>query len=655
MSQPHMSHRPIAAPASRPTSAAGWWPVIFVVTLAAYFPALHAGFIWDDQPGHVTRPELQSLGGLFRIWFEIGATQQYYPLLHSAFWLEHRLWGDAPFGYHFVNVLLHATAAGLFGALLRRLAVPGAWLAALVFALHPVCVESVAWVAEQKNTLSTVCYLSAALAYLRFDQAREPRHYTVATLWFVAALLSKTVTATLPAALLVVVWWQRGRIDWRRDVVPLAPWFGLGIAAGLLTAWVEHAQIGAGGGDFALGPIERGLLAARAAWFYLGQLLWPANLIFVYPRWTIDVAQAWQWLFVLGALVALSALWWWRRRNRGSLAAALFFLGTLFPALGFVNVFPFVYSYVADHFQYVASLGVIALLTAGGASIATHFPRSAGVAAAVLTLGTLGTLTWRQASIYRDVFTLYESTLAKNPAAWMAHNNLAIALVDVGRVAEALPHYEAALKLRPAYVEAENNYGYALMQAGRAADAIVHLRRAIELKPDYADAHNNLGAAFMRTQRSAEGVAEFERAIRLNPRDAVAHFNLGLATASTGHPTEAISSFKRALEINPAYADAELHWAMALMATGNAPDAFVHFERALTVRAEWSQAHWQFGKALANAGRYDEAILHFRKALEIQPEFVEAHVDLAVLLRQAGRIEEAAFEFQQAQQLGWRK
>ncbi|MDI1318806.1 MAG: hypothetical protein PSW75_01255, partial [bacterium] len=362
-----MSKRPSPPPAASPARAdvgswlAGWWcALVFLLILVAYLPALSGGLLWDDN-GHITRTDLRSWEGLFRIWSEIGATQQYYPLLHSAFWLEHHLWGDATLGYHLLNVLLHATTACLFGRLLQRLAVPGAWLAALLFALHPVCVESVAWISEQKNTLSAVFYLAAALAYLRFDDGeRTPRRYVLATGLFVLALLTKSVTATLPAALLVVGWWRRGRLDWRRDVRPLLPWFVLAGASGLFTAHFESALIGAQGADFNLGVLQRCLLAGRVVWFYLGKLAWPADLIFIYPRWTIDTAVWWQWLFPLAGLALLGGLAWWSRQSRGPLAAALLFGGTLFPVLGFVNVYPFVFSFVADHFQYLASLAVFA-------------------------------------------------------------------------------------------------------------------------------------------------------------------------------------------------------------------------------------------------------------------------------------------------------
>ncbi|MCX6954217.1 MAG: tetratricopeptide repeat protein, partial [Verrucomicrobia bacterium] len=510
------SPAPSTSTASGPSP--GWLAVLlFTVTLCAYFPALGAGFIWDDS-GHITHPELQSFAGLVRIWTEPGATQQYYPLLHSAFWLEHQLWGDAPFGYHLVNLLLHATAACLFAAVLRRLAVPGAWLAALLFALHPVCVESVAWVSEQKNTLSLVLYLCAALAYLRYDADRRPARYAVATALFFAALATKTVSATLPAALLVVFWWQRGSLSFRRDVLPLLPWFAGSALGAVVTASFEHTLIGAQGADFALSALERCLLAGRVVWFYLGKLLWPADLIFIYPRWTIDAAVWWQWLFPLAALALLGALLVRSRRSRAPLAVALLFGGSLFPALGFINVYPFVFSFVADHFQYLPSLAVFALAGTG----LVRLPRAASLATTGVLALVLGVLTFQQTQIYRDLFTLYGDTLARNPACWMAHTNLGIALVDAGRTDEAVPHFEQALKLCTPYAEGENNLGDALTRLGRATEAIPHLETALRLRPKYAEAHNNLGIAFMATHRAADGLAQFQEAVRLKPDYAVA-------------------------------------------------------------------------------------------------------------------------------------
>ena len=287
-----------------PFEGGGATPTAHAVTLAAYQPAWHGGILWDDD-AHLTTAALASKRGLLRIWTDFTVTQQYYPVVNTAFWIMNRLWGHATLGYHIVNILLHAASAWLVAGILRRWSVPGATLAAVIFALHPVHVESVAWITELKNTLSGVCYLGAALMYLRYDESRDRRWYAAAAGLFVIALFSKTVTATLPAALLVVFWWQRGRIRWREDVVPLLPVVAVGVAGGLLTAWVERAQIGAEGPAFQFTVVERCLIAGRAFWFYLGKLLWPADLIFIYPRFAIDAGAAWQYLYPVGALAVV--------------------------------------------------------------------------------------------------------------------------------------------------------------------------------------------------------------------------------------------------------------------------------------------------------------------------------------------------------------
>ncbi len=657
----------------------GRWPMVAIfalvlaVSLAAYYPALAGDFLWDDS-GHVTNPALQSWSGLWRIWFEVGVTQQYYPLLHTAFWIEHRLWGDAPVGYHVVNLLQHAAAATLFGVLLRRLFDGNAsastglrasdsdavaaglqrrrypraeWFAAGLFLLHPVCVESVAWICEQKNTLSLVLYLGAALAYLRFDAGRSPRAYAVATLLFVGALLTKTVTASLPAALLVVFWWQRGRLGWRREVKPLLPWFALGAGGGLFTAHFERVLIGAQGTDFTLGALERPLLAGRVFWFYLGKLAWPADLSFVYPRWHVDAAVGWQWLFLAAALGLLAGLAWWSRRTRGPLAAALVFGGSLFPVLGFVNVYPFVFSYVADHFQYLASLTVFALAGVG----LSFLPRSAGTITATLLAALCGILTWNQASDYRDNVTLYEATLRKNPDAWLAHHNLATILVDRGRPDVALPHIERTLALRPDYPEALNNLGNCVTHLGRAAEAIAPLEHALRLRPRYAEAHNNLGIALMALGRNDEGLAQFTEASKINPSYAGARFNLGLALLSSGHASEAIPHFAAAVRLQPDYADAEVNWGDALLLSDRLTEAMPHYEAALKLQPESYVAHFSFGRALLRAGRYDDAISHFEQALQLNPALAEAHQQLAVALGQSGRSAEANAHLLEARRL----
>jgi len=642
---------------SRTTSFrnAGMAALLLGVTLLAYLPALHGGLLWDDD-GHVTKPELRSLHGLERIWFEVGATQQYYPLLHSAFWLEHRLWGDAVVGYHLVNILLHVLAACLVVAILRRLAVPGAWLAGGLFALHPVGVESVAWISEQKNTLSAVFYLGAALIYLGFDRDRRRWQYGAALGLFVLALLTKTVTATLPAALLVVFWWRRGRLDWRRDVRPLTPWLALGAAAGLVSAWVERAFIGAHGADFALTALDRGLLAGRVLWFYFAKLVWPADLVFIYPRWNVDAAAGWQYLFPLGVLAVAAGLGWVARRRRGPLAGFLFFAGTLFPALGFVNVYPFVFSYVADHFQYLASLGVIVPLAAGltlAAARIPALPRPLAVAGAGVLLAVLGMLTWGQSRIYRDAQTLYRETLARNPACWMAHNNLGLVLSQIpGRMPEAIDHFAAAVKLNPGYAEAHLNLGEVLARIpGRLDEAIAEDEAAVRLVPDLAEAHGTLGVALAQaTGRLPEAVTEFETAVRLSPGSATMHDHLGVALLGLprrqGEAQEQLETAKR---LNPDSAVIRDHLGMALIRTpGGLPEAMAQFEEAVRIDPGSAAARENLGKLLLQVpGRLPEAVEQLETAVRLDPGSADNHGALgSALLKVPERFPDAIAEFE---------
>jgi tetratricopeptide (TPR) repeat protein len=619
------------------------WAGLAGVTLLAYAPALAGGFLWDDN-GHVTRPALRSLHGLGRIWMELGATQQYYPVLHSAFWLEHRLWGDCTLGYHLLNVLLHATAAFLFGLALRQVARPRAaeagrvgwwWVAALIFALHPVCVESVAWISEQKNTLSAVFYLMAALTYLRWREGDAEGLgggglYLGATGLFILALLSKSVTATLPAALLVVAWWQRGSLSWRRDFVPLLPWLALGLASGLLTAWVERHFGGAEGTAYTLGGFQRCVLAGRVTVFYLSKLFWPANLVFIYPHWDLAVPLGGQVLYPVGVAGALAVLGFARERARGPLAALLFFMGTLFPALGFVNVFPFVYSYVADHFQYLASLGIIALVCGGAEQLlkgggATGGRAGLGRSLLLVQLGTLvvivglGILTYRQSRMYRDLETLYRTTLSRNPQCWMAESNLGLALAGEGRLKEAVAHYVRALEIDPTLSTVHNDLGSALMAEGRVAEALAQFAEASRLRPGYAEAIYNSGVALQAAGRTPEAIEAFSRALRLRPGFSEAHYTLAIVLAGLGRTGEAVEQFTETARLRP----------------------------------DFAEAHFGLGTALAGLGRLEDGAAELREAVRLNPDFAEAHYNLGAALQRLGRDAEARVEYAQARRLGF--
>lgn len=628
---------------------------LLLATLCAYWPALRGGLIWDDS-AHVTRPELRSSSGLWRIWFQLGATQQYYPLLHSTFWVEHRLWGGAVLGYHLANVLLHAASALLVVLIVRRLSMPGAWLAGFVFALHPVCVNAVAWISEQKSTLSAALYLGAALAYLHFDETRRKSQYALASGLFTLAMLAKTVTATLPAALLLVFWWRRGRLDWKRDVRPLLAWLAVGAAAGLFTAWVERKFIGAEGPEFSLPFLDRCLLAGRVIWFYLAKMICPVNLVFIYPRWTMDASVWWQYLFPVGILALAGALLVLARQRRGPLAGLLFFVGTLVPVLGFLNVYPFVYSYVADHFQYLASLGIIVPLSAALALGAQRSPSTArplALPGAVALLATLGVLTWRQASVYRNTQTIYRATLLMNPGSWMAHSNLGAELLDVpGKSGEAISHLETALQLKPNSAEAHNNLGKALgRMPGRERDAVAHFETALRIRPRFPEAENNLGRALSQMGRSQEAIPHFEAALEIRPGFAEVHSNLGVALLELpGRLPDAIAHFQAALEIDPELAQAHNGLGSALAEQpGQAQEAIREFQAALRINPDYAEAHSNLGQVFSELpGRLRDAAREYEAALRIRPDYPEAHNGLGVVLSKMGRPRDAIAEYEAA-------
>ncbi len=647
------------------------------LVFVCYLPALPGGMLWDD-PAHVTRPELQSWHGLVRIWTDLRATQQYYPVLFSAFWVEHRLWGDSTIGYHLVNVLLHATSCCLLALLLQRLwsmptagatGAPGAgrgvpagaaspattgaawpvmtgaaWFAAILFAVHPVCVESVAWMTEQKNTLAMVFCLLAGLAYVRFMVRRTAGSYLLASVLFVLALGSKTTTVVLPAALVVVLWWKRGRLTWRRDLVPLIPWFLAAAAMGLVTSWVERKVIGAEGAEFHLSFFERWMLAGRVVWFYLGKLVWPADLMFYYPRWNVPAAAA-GWIGWFAALVVGTGLLWAiRRRTRGPLAAWLLYLGGLFPVMGFFNVFFFRFSYVNDHFQYLASISVLAGAAAGVALGLARSPpwlRAAGRVACGVVVVLLAAGANRQSRLYRDNVTLFRAAIARNPSSWMAHHILAVTLgKNLGRHQEAIAEYREALRLNPDYPDAHFGLGVELARLpGRRSEAVAEYERAVELRPIYVEAHNNLGVELAGMPgRSAEAIAHYEIALRLKPDFAEAHANLGDALARIpGSETEAVAHYEAALKIKPDLAWVHCHLAYVLSKTpGRETEAVAEYTEALHLRPDYVDAYNGLAITYVRLGRPDQARAQWEAALKIDPRNETVRNNLLLLQQMPG-------------------
>lgn len=544
------------------TGASPWLVFLFILVcvFVSYIPAISAGFIWDDDFHVFNNPHLLDIDGLRRIWFTT-ESQQYYPLVYSSFWIEHQIWGDNPMGYHVVNMILHSINAFLVYRILTYLRIRGAVAVALVFAVHPVHVESVAWVSERKNVLSGLFYLAAFLSYLKFDDGLGGKHYARSIALFVAALLSKTVTATLPPAL-ILARWMRGRAIGVKDLARLAPFFAVGLALGLVTVAWEVKLVGASGEDFALSPLERLLLPGRVSWFYVSKLLAPYDLIFFYRRWVLDASSFIQWLYPAALLGVLAALFFFRKRiGRKPFAGAAFFVLTLFPALGFFNVYPFRNSFVADHFQYLASIGVVALVVGVAARALDLFAGeksgacAKGAVAAVVF--ALSFLSFRQCRIYENQETLWRDTLRKNPAAWMAHVNLGNVLVHTGRQDEGLAHFFRAIELKPGYELPYFNVGNELTKRGLLEEANRYYRKAIELKPDYGNAHYNLANNLYASGRLDVAIAHYEKAVAADPDDALFRINFGNALARTGRLEEAADEYEEALRIDPGSAEAK--------------------------------------------------------------------------------------------------
>jgi tetratricopeptide (TPR) repeat protein len=516
--------------------------LIGLATALAYLPALGGGFVWDDDAYVASNPLLSEPDGLWRIWFSTHTQSQYFPLVFTTLRLEYAFFGTDPLGYHVVNVLLHGLNALLAWRVLARLAVPGAWLAAAVFALHPVQVESAAWITELKNTQSTALALLSLLAWLKYTEggtAPNARFYALSLVLYALALLSKTTACTLPAALLLVLW-LRGQPIAPRRILEIAPFLALGLAMGLVSIWWED-HLGNYSERYRLSFTwpERLLIATRAIWFYLGKLVWPVDLAFSYPRWDLDARDPAQYLWAVACAALAAALFGWRRAlGRGPLAAAAFYVATLSPMLGFISLFTFYYSFVADHYQYLACLGPIALFSAGAWRLGARWPAARSAAAAAL-LAVLGSLTWQQSRAYESHESLWRDTLRKNPESWMGHNNLGLLLELRGERDEAERHFRKAIALNPRNGEAHFNLANLLLAGRQSEAAIVHYREALQFHPERASFHHNLAVALERQGRWQEAAAAYRESLRLDPGNAAAEARLRVLARDRAAPPPA--------------------------------------------------------------------------------------------------------------------
>ena len=609
-----------------------------LLVVGGYLPAaLWGGFVWDDRVFTESEP-VRAASGLWRIWFspsDIEGEGHYWPLTYTTFWIEHKLWGYDPTGYHVVNVVLHFANALLLWRLLARLTVPGAWAIAAVFAVHPLHVESVAWVIERKDVLSGAFYLAAFLTYVRFVASRvDPqrarmkgatagwKHYFFALALFALGMLCKSIVVTLPVALSICHWWQRGRIT-GTDMLRLAPFFavGLGIAAADMSYYEEDIAV-----DYS--PLERVLIAARALWFYAGKLLCPVGLAVIYPHWEIGVADPMAWGYVVTGFAVVAALYGFRHRiGRGPLAGALFFAVTLSPVLGFIDYGYMQFSFVADRYQYLAGIGVLAVVVGSAAHRAGRLPGAWQKAILIIALGTLGTLTWRQAGIYRDEVTFFNHIISHNPTARNAHLNLGKALFEAGRREDGLAAIQIAVAQRPNSFKAHYSAGLMLMHLSRLDEAEHHLRRAVEIDPNHRDAHYSAGMALSGLDRIDEAERHYLRAVEIDPSHFQALTNLGAMLISNGRFADAERHLRRALGINPHDSKALHNLALAQLRQKHYAEALALYRRVVERMPRNARAFADMGIALYYLGRVEEALKNLDRALSLDPTLKDARAN----------------------------
>lgn len=612
-----------------------WFGAVFIFALLflVYSPVLPGSFLMDDH--RLVKEDNGLLNGLFtpfNIWFQTDFT-----LSNVALWLQWLAWGENAGGYHAVNILLHGLSAVLLWRLLARLKIPGDWLVAVVFAVHPVCVNSVARIAEIKNTLSLPFFLLSFIFFLRHESIRlhpaTPGRRDFAPLWlglsliaFVLALLSKTSTVMLPPVLLACALWQRGRIT-RQDVLRTSPFFVLSLGFGLMSVWFQKHQALASAGQV-LAPEsfgERLAVAGQVFWFYLDKALLPLNLNIVYPQWKMDAHSLAAYLpvILLGAVFILC----WRFRHRWG-NHALFGLGcfglALFPVLGFFDSQFLVRWQVSDHLQY---LPLIAPVTLAAAGLAAGLNAKILRFVAVVLISILSVLSFQRAQAFASEEKLMRDTLAKNPTAWSAQDNLGVMLAKRQNYAEAVRHFEAALQSDPnqdaAKASAHSNLGQVLAIQGKFAEAETHYLAAIKINPGEVTVRKRFANLLGQQGRIREAMNQLLVAASLQP-DLETHLQLAGLLYQTGNHHKAAAQFRKALALNPDLPEPlnNLAWLLATSSEAvvrNGPEAVQHAERACRLTG-YKQSGFisTLAAAYAEAGRFAEAVATAEMAVQLQ-------------------------------------
>jgi protein O-mannosyl-transferase len=639
--------------------------IIALTAALAYRPAMHGGFLLDDDLLLTENPLVKVPNGLAHIWFTTDAVD-YWPVANTSFWIGWRLWGLNPTGYHVVNLLLHIANALLVWLVLRQLAIPWAFLAALLFALHPVNVESVAWISQRKGLLATLFVLFSVVFYLWAEQRRRPiegmpikseakpsaaAYYWLSVVAFLLAMLSKGSVAILPLVLLAIVWWQKRRIQ-LRDFVRTIPYWLIAFIFTGVNVWFQsrlssepfrHASLA-----------DRVVEAPAMVWFYLSKAILPIHLQFIYPQWQIDAGRWVWWLPAIAAILLTGILLWQRNSwwDRPLLFAWIIYCVALVPVMGFTDISYMKYSLVADHYQYLAIIAFVALVAAVCHFIYSHLPRNRQrpieIVSAVL-VAVLFFMTWQQSGLYVNGTTLYAASLKENPTSWLLQFNLANALDDEHRPDEAIQHYRQAIRWKPEFVEAHYNLGNVLSHTGQTQAAIDEYQQVLQLNPAWAaQVHCALGVLANKNGEHEKAIEEYQQAVNLKPDSAEYHYNLGNALLAVGRVHQAQEQYQRALDLKPDFADARDKLINLTPATGNLAAAIERDQQILKQNPNFAEVHYNLANALLKVGRVQEAMDHYRQALQIKPELVEAANGLGAALLSSGQPQQSLEYFDRA-------
>jgi tetratricopeptide (TPR) repeat protein len=623
-----------------------------------YLPAFHGAWLWDDNVLITQNPLMADPAGLWKIWFQPGGSPDYYPLTFTVQRLEWNLWGNDTFGYHLVNVALHLGSAFLVWRLFARLGLRFAWFGGLIFAIHPVQVESVAWVAELKNALSLPPFLLAMCFWIDYDRLGRRQDYFLALGLFFLALLAKITVVMFPAVILLYAWWRRGRIGWL-DLKTSAPFFAFSLAIGLVPivtgVWgrvfthLPPEFVPAGG---ALG---RFILAGQEIAFYFSKSVGPMGLMPVYPKWTVDPSSFLPYLPWI-ILAGLASWFWAKRRSWGkhALLGLGFFLLNLLPCPGFISAPNMGYAWTMDHFLYLPIIGLLGLAVAAAETLPgreSNVARAGRILAAVTIAALFAFGSHAYAKLYASPMRLWTYNVRHNPSSWMVRLNLGEALLQAKQFPEAIHEMETALAFFPSYLGIRYDLGNALSQGGRLSEAIAQYEKVAEVDPSYHDVSYVLAIALINAQRIPEATEQLENLLQQNPRHAAAHVALGNLFLQAGRTSDATDQFAQASAIDASNED--LHYVLgnALMKANRLPEALEQYQQAAQIAPRNLDVLGNLGVVLARMGRIPEAAQQFELMLQIDPDSPAAHTNMGSLFLVAGKIPEAIAQYQEALRL----